>query len=375
MSVNRPIAAAGEAAVAVRAGYCINLRGRIEACDLCVRACHAKAITLSLDEVTIDPQLCVGCGACVPACPGGALSHDRFDPEALVQTAVQDGVARLACAPTGAAAGASTLPCHRMLDARLMAALFAAGAARIEVAGLEHCAGCPNGDARPALKLAQRTLEKWFGAAGPEVIVAEAPPAQAEPEGKKALERRHLLRGAFGALAAAPEPEPDVEDIMPSFDDPRYFDDVEAALARPVAYQNLLAEARPSLPFSIDGPSGATGRVIGESCSGCMVCSDLCPTGALEGLVARTGREVSFDPALCTNCTLCIKVCPMAAMSAHALRGVDEALAGRGALYTRADQVCSNCGASFAARPDGSTICQGCQNDQDMDDNWLGMLQ
>jgi len=57
------------------------------------------------------------------------------------------------------------------------------------------------------------------------------------------------------------------------------------------------------------------------------------------------------------------------------MRGVDEALAGRGALYTLADQVCSNCGASFAARPDGFTICQGCQNDQDMDDNWLGMLQ
>jgi len=262
-----------------------------------------------------------------------------------------------------------------MLDARLMAALFAAGAARIEVAGLEHCAGCPNGDARPALKLAQRTLEKWFGAAGPEVIVAEAPRTKAEPEAKKALERRHLLRGAFGALAAEPAPEPDLEDFLPSFDDPRYFDDVEAALARPVAYQNLLAEVRAELPFREGGPSGATGRQINADCSGCMVCSDLCPTGALEGMVARTGREVSFDPALCTNCTLCIKVCPMAAMSAHALRGVDEALAGRGALYTRADQVCSNCGASFAARPDGSTICQGCQNDQDMDDNWLGMLQ
>lgn len=374
MTAVRPIAAAGEAAVAVRAGYCINLRGRIEACDLCVRTCHAKAITLTLDEVAIDPQLCVGCGACVPACPGGALSHDRFDPEALVQTAVHDGVARLACAPAGAASG-HVLPCHRMLDARLMAALYAAGAARIEVAGLEHCAGCPNGDARPALKLAQRTLEKWFGAAGPQVIAADAPRTKAEPEAKRALERRHLLRGAFGALAAEPAPEPDLEDFMPSFDDPRYFDDVEAALARPVAYQNLLAEVRAELPFREGGPSGATGRQISENCSGCMVCSDLCPTGALEGLVKRTGREVSFEPALCTNCTLCIKVCPMTAISAHALRGVDEVLAGRGALYTRADQVCSNCGASFAPRTDGGTICPGCQNDQDMDDNWLGMLQ
>lgn len=374
MTAVRPIAAAGVAAVVVRAGYCINVRGRIEACDLCVRACHAKAITLSLDEVAIDPQLCVGCGACVPACPGGALSHDRFDPEALVQSAVQHGVARLACAPAGETGG-HVLPCHRMLDARLIAALFAAGAARIEVAGCENCAGCPNGDARPALAAAQRTLEKWFAEAGPEVIVAEAVRAKAEPEAKKALERRHLLRGAFGALAAEPEPAPDLDDFMPSFDDPRYFDDVEAALAQPVTYQNLLAEVRAELPFREGGPSGATGRVIGESCSGCMVCSDLCPTGALEGLIERTGREVSFDPALCTNCTLCIKVCPMTAMSAHALRGVDEVLAGRGALYTRADQVCTNCGTSFAPHADGATICPGCQNDQDMDDNWLGMLQ
>lgn len=360
------------AALSVAEGYCINLRGRLDACDLCQRVCHADAISLTIDEVTIDSAACTGCGACVPACPAGAITHDGFDPDALIASAIADGVARIGCRQAG---GADVqVPCHRMLDARVMAALFAEGAERIELAGLEACHGCPGGDARPALRTARRDLSKWFGEAAPVVVAAgEGNETQGDDAAatRRAVGRRRLLRGAFGGLCE-PRPEPPA---MPSFDDIAAAEETgEGFAARPVPYQQALARRRPALPFREDGQVGATGRLIGEACSGCMVCADLCPTGALGGEIEPDHRLVSFDPALCTNCTLCLKVCPMDAISARALRGVVAAVEGRSVLFARAERICGACGRSFAPGPEGSALCRDCENDNEMDDEWLEML-
>lgn len=361
------------AAISVSEGYCINLRGRLDACDLCQRACHTAAITLTRDEVTIDPAPCVGCGACVPACPAGAITHKRFDPEAFSASAVTDRVARIDCAQSET--GGSAIPCHRMLDARLMAALFAEGAARIEITGTENCLGCPSGDARPALAVAVRTLGSWFGERAPQVVFAGAETGTETgnaAEAKRATERRHLLRGAFRTLSADPRPAPPA--TAPSFDDLLGTGETgEITVARPVPYQQALALHRADLPFRKGGQVGATGRTIGEECSGCMVCAELCPTGALGSDVAPGHRLVSFDPALCTNCTLCLKVCPMAVISARALRGVAAATSGREILFARVERTCTECGAGFAAAS-GGAICPECEKDREMDDEWLEIL-
>lgn len=360
------------AALSVAEGYCINLRGRLEACDLCQRVCHANAITLTLDEVTIDPVACVGCGACVPACPGGAITHDGFEPEVLIAAAVENGVARIGCRQADGAG--ARVPCHRMIDARIMAALFAEGAMRIELAGTEACHGCPGGDARPALKSALRDLKKWFGEDAPQVVAAEGrnrSGGDGGTETRRAVARRRLLRGAFGALSDAPS-EPHA---IPSFDDIAAAAETgEDFAARPVPYQQALARRRTDLPFMENGNVGATGRRIGADCSGCMVCAERCPTGALEGGEVPGQRSIGFDPGLCTNCTLCMKVCPMNAVAAHSVHGVAEATAGRAVLFAWPEQSCVGCGEAFTPAYDGATLCPHCENDHEMDDEWLEML-
>jgi ferredoxin len=362
-------------AVSVQAGYCINIRGRIDACNLCARACHANAITLGLEEVLVDAALCVGCGGCVPACPAGALEIEGFDPASVTGAVVPGGKASLACAATGQT-GPGVVPCHKMTDARVLAALFAAGADEIAIIGTENCAGCPAGDARPALAEAVGTLGKWFGKGAPGVVLAEAVQGRAAPRSGSAVGRRHFLRGAFRALAPlgdAPQAR-----RLPDFDDPIFEDESDGAAARPVPYQALLASARAELPFRANGQAGATGRSIGAACSGCMVCAELCPTGALADASGSVGggwhRQISFDAALCTNCTLCQKVCPMRAISARTLRGAEAASAQRGVLFARVEQRCPSCGAAFAAAAGGSARCPGCENDRHMDDDWMDML-
>ncbi|MFQ5565486.1 MAG: DUF362 domain-containing protein, partial [Paracoccaceae bacterium] len=204
-------------AVVVSEAYCINLRGRIEACDLCRRVCHAGAIALGPDSVEIDPDRCTDCGACVPACPAGAISHVRFELEQLLSTGVTNGSCKVACAAEPSRAE-TTIPCHKMLDARLMAALFAEGAEVIVPVGTEHCGDCPSGDARPALAAATRTLTKWFGDAAPRVLVArgETIPQSESCGGGRAVRRRALLRRAMRSLA----PPPPSFDELASSDDP-----------------------------------------------------------------------------------------------------------------------------------------------------------
>ncbi len=64
----------------VRADECLLARGR--ECDRCVAVCPYGAIRIGGDRFEaipeVDPGLCVGCGACVAACPPAAMAvHPR----------------------------------------------------------------------------------------------------------------------------------------------------------------------------------------------------------------------------------------------------------------------------------------------------------
>lgn len=362
--------------ISVDEGYCINLRGRQDACDLCQRVCHAVAVSLRLDEVSVDPTRCVGCGACVPACPSGVFSLGGFDPEAFISRIPAEPEVTIGCVQSDI--GALAVACHKMLDARILAALLAEGVDRVRLAGTESCRDCPSGDARPEIGRTVRTLVSWFGDHAPEIVTARE---AGGPAGNgRAGERRRLLRGAFASLSRS-GPSGFVDEASapcaaPAFDSLLEADDAGTeAEARPVPYQQVLATRRQRLPFRDDGPVGATGRAIDDNCSGCLVCADLCPTGALESESDASRRLVSFDPARCTNCTLCLKACPMGTISAHAIRGVDAATRGRTVLFLRRMATCTDCGGTFEPESgtDGST-CPQCRNERDMDEDWTEML-
>ena len=48
----------------------------LKGCPLRCRWCAAPESQASAPELLIDPERCVGCGACVEACPAGAVSID-----------------------------------------------------------------------------------------------------------------------------------------------------------------------------------------------------------------------------------------------------------------------------------------------------------
>ncbi|MHB1357703.1 MAG: [Fe-Fe] hydrogenase large subunit C-terminal domain-containing protein [Anaerolineae bacterium] len=68
---------------------------RCRDCYRCVRMCHVKAIRVDNGQAQIVPELCVGCGNCITACPQGAKSV-RDDLPAI-QSAIRAGRMVVAC--------------------------------------------------------------------------------------------------------------------------------------------------------------------------------------------------------------------------------------------------------------------------------------
>jgi len=358
---------------------CLNLRGRMEVCSACSDQCHSEALQLSVDAVDLDAERCTGCGGCVPVCPAGVMRMSGFSPVRFVQTAKGNESLHLHCSASQDGGGGVVIPCFKLLDARLVSALAGEGVQRVLLHGMSQCDGCNMGDARPAIEFLKSTLERWFGDESPLLIPAEQDSDQ--DTGERHLEDQpHMNRRNFLRLLGAKATAEASSWFCPTADS----DEQEAALLpffqadgqpqRPVVYQQLLADSIEALPWRQQQPLPWRSRVISEGCSACLVCAERCPTGALQALEQGLDRQVSFQPSLCTDCGLCQQLCPEASITSSELHLVADVRKARGLLMQRRARQCAGCGQPFMG-DSGAALCPVCSNEQDLDDEWLGMLE
>ena len=297
---------------AYRENLCAHGRSGITGCTSCIEICSTRAIASDGDRVTVDPHLCMGCGACATVCPSGAMSY-QFPrvPErgqqlkrmlAAYRTAggvdacivIHDGTEGRELLEAAAAAGRG-LPAHALpLEAFHVAATgldlllpaIALGAAQVVV-----LAG-PAADAEyvAALRFQMEvaaTVLKALGFEGQRFVLVQAADA-------KAVEAAF---DAIGTCSALPE--------AATFD-------VSGDKRTAIEFANEhLARHAPQPVESIALPAGAPYgkvRVDRAKCTMCMSCVGACPESALMDGVDRP--ILKFLERNCVQCGLCEATCP-----------------------------------------------------------------
>ena len=366
----------GGAALDIDEALCLNLRGRLLHCERCHEACPAEALALGTDAVDLDEDRCTGCGACVPCCPSGVFRLSGFAPRRFLGAVVGQESVHLHCTASTHRCGGVVIPCHRILDARLLAAAAAEGITAFHLHGLDHCADCDKGDARACLPELEAPLAQWLGDRAPRLLPGtdHGPAGARRREDQPHVSRRDFLRlaGAQGVQEVATWVVP-VGEREEAAETLAFFQgDLEHR--RPVIQYTLLTERAGDLPWRDGAELPWRTRTVGERCTACLACGERCPTGALQAREEAAGRALDYDPALCTDCGLCERVCPEGAVEAAPLPQVAALDAGRRVIMHRSQRACGRCGHPFAPAGGGDELCPVCRNEQDLDDEWLEML-
>ncbi|MEO0943606.1 MAG: 4Fe-4S binding protein [Pseudomonadota bacterium] len=319
---------------------CAHSRAQKPACSRCLNLCPTGAITSAGEHVTIDPMICAGCGSCAAVCPSGAISYDAPSVDTVFR--------RLSTlAATYRSAGGKDAPrllVHDETHGNEMISLAArfgrglpADVIPFEVSALagfghaEMLAALACGFAEVAILLSPKTER--------DALDTEIPLARAIA-GKDCIQVIDVADpDALSELlydAKAPH-NAQIEPILP------------IGTRRQVT--RLAAKTLNSDQDMVALPEGAPyGAVLvdTESCTLCLSCVSLCPSGALGDNDDKP--QLRFQEDACLQCGLCANICPEKAIALQPRLNLSEAALSQTVLHEEEPFECIECGAAFGVK-------------------------
>ncbi|SLN46701.1 Ferredoxin 7Fe [Falsiruegeria litorea R37] len=323
--------------VQVEETLCAHSRAEQVGCSNCLDICPTGAITPAGDHVAIDPMVCAGCGACAALCPSTAITYQ--DPAVSFVLARMQMLAR---SYRKAGGFAPRLLVHDAHGAEMirMAARFGRGLPA-DVIPMELQVISGFGHAEMLAGLAHGFAQ---------VQVLLAPTTE-----RDALDRELGLAeaiGGTGKLGLIDVTDPD------ALSDMLYGADVPDPLADPVLpmgnrrqIARLAAQALnpggSTLPLPEGAPYGAI-EVNTDSCTLCLSCVSLCPSGAL--IDNPDMPQLNFQEDACLQCGMCQTICPEQAITLVPQLDLSDGALGQRVLNEEEPFACVECGALFGVK-------------------------
>ncbi len=360
-----------EAPARVESALCSRYRCSKSQCAACAIVCPVPgAVRLTEDGAAITAA-CMGCGACVSACPNGAIAAQVGDAQLtqrIRERVRQADRFRISCSRAQGQADL-VLPCLSRLTEALVLEPLRSGASRVELAD-PGCMECGLAKAAPQWEGVVRFAEGLCEAAGlgiGRIARTRVPAGRTEEVRPEAANpRRALFRSvvehwrASGEAAAAHADEAVAAEAPPPF---REIVQQHGSNPKRAALLHVLKALPGAHPVSKVVPAAGVPLArleVGRSCVGCNVCETLCPVGALRHRDEDGRYVLEVDAALCTGCRVCAAACYHQAV--HVGDTVDLASlfeSHRRVLVSEALRTCAACHESFLDT--SSEFCPSCR--------------
>lgn len=335
-------------------------RCRAEAgCQLCARACPRDALRKVSGRLLLNKTKCESCGVCLSVCPREAIDFPSWslpqfeaqlatllDPPALIPDSFsllficQRAVSKLEeLAQQGISYSHHWLPvivpCLGMITPTWLFQILAHGAERVT---LIFCgAQCPFGQAQTMggrvnfchqlLRLLGQDPKRVqvFTASHPGKLIQHL--QKSSPQRSGGYQSRLSENGlCLGTLEGA-------------------FQAIQHLASASTALSTIALEHSYS-PFGVL-------ELRAEGCTGCMVCAEACPTGALASEHDGAGISLTFKASLCTGCGMCADICPESAAKVLRVRKITDLhilFQDKMVLQRHQLLICQSCGASIASQ-------------------------
>lgn len=351
---------------------CAHSRASQKGCSKCLDHCPTSAISSTQDHVTIDPMVCAGCGACAALCPSGAITYDAPPTEAQfrrIQTLAQAYLAAGGTAPrllvvnahgsemiTLAARFGQGLPADVIpLEVDALNAFGHAEILAALAAGFGHVSVLLAPGIDPDVQQAELALALAIAGPNTSAVLDIDDPDM-------------LSAVLFNPTQTGVIPDPISDPIRPM------------GSRRQISRQAALALRADTLqiPLPDQAPYGAV-LVDTNSCTLCLSCVSLCPSGALGDNPDLP--QLRFQEDACLQCGICATACPENAIALEPRLNLAPEALSQVVLHEEEPFPCVECGALFGvkstiekiteklagnhamfARPEATRMIQMCDN-------------
>ena len=325
-------------------------------CQLCADICPTGAIISSNDTVIIDKSSCTGCGACVNACPRGAISYPGYstiDLQREIGTLLSNQVElpyrviAIACQSSVDSEAAAINNCPSSLFTMKVPSLFVVSPLLLLNAfnmGVDGIALIHN-QGRCASKMSleslsntitfvQRLLDRW-GIDKNRLKIIDKNSSEMSSELSQFCD--NILTAGHTRFKAAPGS--------------MTFEGMYNLAAIIKEMDTKLKIADEGVLSGEDVPFGVA-IVDSTRCSGCTVCAQNCPTGAISAQTSpdSTMFKLIFQHARCIACGLCANVCPEKCINVNRTIDFSRLSDDEESIFVNEYVSCRNCNKPYVVK-------------------------